>query len=377
MADNNLNVMNDLGTIKSIDFVNKFQTNINDLLVMLGVTRKEPMTTDMQIKLYKWSTDMDTTATVGEGETIPLSKATRKLDRTVQVSWIKKRRLVSAEAVARHGASVAIDQADGKILREMQNDIKKTFVNNLGSTNNKFNGTDLQTIIAKSWGKLSMMSEFDGSSLVSFVNPLDVADLLAGKPVQADASNAYGMTLLQNFLGAERVVSLASIPQGKVYTTAVDNIVLAYLNMSSSELSAYFVDYVDETGLLAVARDRNISNLTLESIFTGAMELFVEIPDGVVEGTIGESTEKVPVNGVTMSQKTASMKVGDTKQVTASVAPENATNKKVTYSSEDEAIATIGTDGTITAIAEGTVNVVATSEDGGLTDKTSVTVSPV
>lgn len=41
----------------------------------------------------------------------------------------------------------------------------------------------------------------------------------------------------------------------------------------------------------------------------------------------------VAVTGVTLSQKTASMKVGDTKQATATVAPEDATNKKVTYAS--------------------------------------------
>ncbi|EJF33726.1 major head protein [Weissella koreensis KCTC 3621] len=83
----------------------------------------------------------------------------------------------------------------------------------------------------------------------------------------------------------------------------------------------------------------------------------------------------VSVTGVTMSQKTASMKVGDTKQVIGKVAPENATNQNITYSSEDEAIATIDDQGNITAIAIGTVNVIGTSEDGSFTDKTAVTVA--
>ena len=58
MAENNLNVAADLGEIKSIDFLNRFGTSINDLLTLLGVTRMEPMTSDMQIKLYEWSTDV-------------------------------------------------------------------------------------------------------------------------------------------------------------------------------------------------------------------------------------------------------------------------------------------------------------------------------
>lgn len=83
----------------------------------------------------------------------------------------------------------------------------------------------------------------------------------------------------------------------------------------------------------------------------------------------------VPVTGLTMSQKTAAMKVGDEKQVKATVAPENATNQNVTYSSDNEAVATVDDQGNITAIAVGNANVIGTSEDGGLTDKTAVTVT--
>jgi len=194
--------------------------------------------------------------------------------------------------------------------------------------------TDLQVALSQSWGKLQLIPEFEGEAFVSFVNPMDVANFMSGKPIQADASNAYGMTLLQNFIGADRVIGLGSIPQGKVYTTAVDNIVLAYLDMANSPLKGSFVDYTDETGLLAVVSDRTVSNLTLESVFTGAFKLFPEIPDGVVEATlIGDN---ISVTGVTMSQKTATIKVGDSRQVTGTVSPENASDKAMTYSSSVE-----------------------------------------
>jgi len=170
MVEKNLNVMADLGTIKSIDFVNKFGTSINDLLTLLGVTRKEPMTADMQINLYKWAVDMDTAATVGEGETIPLSKVTRALDRTVKVEWLKKRRAVSAESVARHGADIAIDQSDKRLMREIQSGVKTDFVTSLGTTKTKISSTDLQVALSQSWGKLQLIPEFEGEAFVSFVN---------------------------------------------------------------------------------------------------------------------------------------------------------------------------------------------------------------
>lgn len=72
------------------------------------------------------------------------------------------------------------------------------------------------------------------------------------------------------------------------------------------------------------------------------------------------------------------MKVGDTKQVTASATPAGADNEAtvnaaIKYASDNEAIATVATDGTITAVAAGTANITATS--GSFTASTKVTVA--
>lgn len=86
-------------------------------------------------------------------------------------------------------------------------------------------------------------------------------------------------------------------------------------------------------------------------------------------------TATVPVTGITLSQKTASMKVGDTKVITGTVAPANATNQAVTYKSSDEKVATVAENGTVTAVAEGSADITATTADGGFTDKCVVTVT--
>lgn len=285
MAENKLTTMTDLGEIKSIDFVNKFSKNINDLLRLLGVTRRQELTNDLKIQTYKWAADVDTTKTA-EGETIPLSKMTRAKDQEYTVEWFKKRRAVSAEAIARHGASRAITEADTRLLREIQNGIKEDFLAYLKKTKTKVKGKSLQQALANSWGKLTTFNEFEGSPLVSFVNPLDVAEYLGNTAVASDASNVFGFTLLQNFLGMQNVIVMPSCPQGKIYTTAVENLVFAYLNVSGGDLGGLFADFTDETGLIGVARDRHLNNLTFESVFFGANVLFAEIPDGVVEATI-------------------------------------------------------------------------------------------
>ncbi|HEL1580684.1 TPA: phage capsid protein [Streptococcus suis] len=285
MAETNLTKMNDLGEIKTIDFVEKFSTNIKELLQLLGVTRMLPLSSDMKIQTYKWDV-VEKTDAVGEGEDIPLSKVTRKKAKEFTVEWFKRRRAVSAEAIARHGASRAIDEADLKLMRNIQNGIKKQFVTFLGANPTRIQSTSLQKALAASWGKAATFEEFDGAPLVSLVNPLDVADYLGDTKVLADASNTFGMTLLKNFLGTENVIVLNAIPQGKVYTTAVENLVWAYLNVNSSDLGNLFADYSDETGFIAASRDRQLKNLTFESVFFGANTLFAEIPEGVIEATI-------------------------------------------------------------------------------------------
>lgn len=285
MAEANLTTMADLGDIRSIDFVNKFSTNINELLTLLGVTRKMELSNDLKIQTYKWTTTLDKT-NPGEGETIPLSKVVRTKDKDYAVSWFKKRRATTAEAISRHGVARAITEADTRVMREIQNGFKETFFTFLKTNPTKVTGEGLQKALAQSWAKIATFNEFDGSPIVSFINPLDAANYLGDTKLGADASNVFGMTLLKNFLGMQNVIILPSVPEGKVYTTAVENLVFAYLNVNGGDLGGMFADFTDETGLIGAGRQRQLSNLTYESVFFGANVLFAEIPEGVVEATI-------------------------------------------------------------------------------------------
>lgn len=294
MAEVNLTKMDDLGTIKTIDFVENFAVGIEDLLELLGVTRKEKLTSDMKIQTYKWDTTL-VDGTIAEGEDIPLSKATHVPDKDFQVAWNKYRRAVSVETIARHGASKAIDRADSKILREIQHRIKSQFTTFLDMSPTPVAGEGLQKALAATWGQLALFDEFNGSETVAFVNPMDVATYLGDKDVGANASNTFGFTLLKNFLGMDNVVTLNTVPQGVVYSTAVDNMVLAYLDMRNSDVGDYFVDFTDETGYIGVARDRKLGNATHETLFLDANVLFAEIPAGVVKATIETPTEVAEV----------------------------------------------------------------------------------
>ncbi|HTJ53412.1 MAG TPA: Ig-like domain-containing protein, partial [Cyclobacteriaceae bacterium] len=85
----------------------------------------------------------------------------------------------------------------------------------------------------------------------------------------------------------------------------------------------------------------------------------------------------VSVTGVTMSPTSASIAVGGTQQLTATIAPSNATNKNVTWSSSNTAVATVNSSGLVTAVAAGTATITVTTQDGAKTATSAITVTTV
>lgn len=84
----------------------------------------------------------------------------------------------------------------------------------------------------------------------------------------------------------------------------------------------------------------------------------------------------VAVEGVTLDQTTATLTAkGQTLQLNANVKPEDASNKKVTFASDKEEVATVdATTGVVTAVANGEAKITATTEDGSKTAVCTVTV---
>ena len=83
----------------------------------------------------------------------------------------------------------------------------------------------------------------------------------------------------------------------------------------------------------------------------------------------------VPVTGVSVSPSTLSLDVGGSAALTATVAPANATNPAVSWSTSDASVATVSETGVVTAIAPGQADITVTTADGGFTASASVTVT--
>lgn len=100
--------------------------------------------------------------------------------------------------------------------------------------------------------------------------------------------------------------------------------------------------------------------------------------DGTKSGTcsVTVSDSTVHVTGVSLNKNSTSITVGDDEILTATVAPNNATNKSVTWTSSNTSVATVS-NGTVHGVATGNATITVTTTDGGYIATCTVTVSAV
>ena len=75
-------------------------------------------------------------------------------------------------------------------------------------------------------------------------------------------------------------------------------------------------------------------------------------------------TLKIPVNSITLNATSVNLAVGGTTQLTATVKPTDATDKTVTWSSDNESVATVNSSGKVTAISAGNATISCMANDG-------------
>ena len=117
---------------------------------------------------------------------------------------------------------------------------------------------------------------------------------------------------------------------------------------------------VDENGLVTLGK-------------YGTAKITVTSKDMNRMATCVVTVKEIAVTGVTLNEKKITIGVGEEKELTAEIQPENATNKNVTWSSTKPDIVSVN-DGKITALQVGTANIIVKTENGAKTASCTVTV---
>ena len=118
-----------------------------------------------------------------------------------------------------------------------------------------------------------------------------------------------------------------------------------------------------------------VENGTVTAVSGGNTTITVTTEDGNHTATCEiVVTDPIPVSGVTLSQTELPLAKGATATLTATVAPSDATNQKVRWSSNNTAVAIVE-NGTVTAVSAGNATITVTTEDGNHTATCEVTVT--
>ena len=109
----------------------------------------------------------------------------------------------------------------------------------------------------------------------------------------------------------------------------------------------------------------------------GMATITVTTNDGGKKATcvVTVKAKVIPVESVSLDKTSLTMTVGDTQTLTATVTPDNATDKSVTWSSSNTSVARVSTSGEISAIAAGTATVTVSTSNGATTATCGVTVN--
>ncbi len=171
----------------------------------------------------------------------------------------------------------------------------------------------------------------------------------------------------------------------KTATIAVTGVTLNKATLSliagASETLTATVAPADATNKKVTWKSSNAAVATVDAagkvtaVKAGEATITVTTEDGAKTAAC-KVTVTMPVSGVTLNKTALTLNIGANETLTATVAPADATNKKVTWKSSDAAVASVDANGKVTGVKAGEATITVTTEDGGKTATCKVTVKP-
>jgi len=265
---------------QDVNFVAKFQSDLHNLLAMLGKTGVEKMAPGTALKIYKTSGTLSN-AEVAEKALIPDSNIRTDNGTLVELTFKKYRNLVGIESVAKKGYEVAVGGANTSMLKQIQAAVRASIFAGLGVTGSgSAEAATFQAKVAKAAAYISKKFEDEAATPVFFASPDDVYDYLGAHNVTLEQN--FGLSYLQNFMGIGNVIVDSNVPAGTVYGTATENldvVAAAVDSIEGMELT------IDESGIIAVHNGAKYENAALETVAYSGLKVVPVYADRIVKVT--------------------------------------------------------------------------------------------
>lgn len=275
---------------KEIDLANRFTATWEALTEILGIMRPVRKAPGTKLVSSRATVTLQDGA-VAEGDEVPLSQATVVPVQYSDLTLKKYRKRVTAEAVEKYGAAVAVQKTDDALLNELQGVVLDAFYAFALTGGLTDDADTFQMAVSLAIGmakdKFKKM-RLNYGQIVVFANTLDVHRYLGTTTISTQTSN--GVEYLKNFLGADVLIASSEIPEGKVVAIPADNIVLYYIDPSDGDFAALGLDYTTGAGeinLIGVHKEGVYGRASGDTHVLMGMALWAEYLDAIAVITIG------------------------------------------------------------------------------------------
>ena len=230
---------------------------------------------------------------------------------------------------------------------------------------------------------LSLSGATLGDSSIEILGDTGISGSGSVYTLNGTESDYYCETTLSNVTSDTDITVTSSkrfaLWNAKYYTVAVDPVYPTAITLTAGSNSvaiggttALEVGYTpNDTNVKNVtfsSNHTNIATVSADGIVTGIAAGSARITataeaanSGTVTAYVDITVTTIAVTGVTLNKNATSLTVGGTEQLTATIAPSNATNQNVTWTSDTTSVATVSSSGLVTAKAAGTATITVTS----------------
>ena len=275
---------------KEIDLANRFTATWEALTEIMGIMRPIRKAPGTKLVSSKASITLEN-GEVAEGDEVPLSQATVEPVSFKDLTLKKYRKRVTAEAVEKYGAAVAVQKTDDALLNELQGVVLDEFY--AFALTGTLTGSEdtFQMAVSMAIGRVKdkfKKMRLNYGQVVVFANTLDVHRYLGATAISTQTSN--GVEYLKNFLGADVLIASSEIPEGKVVAIPADNIVLYYIDPADGDFAALGLEYttgVGETNLIGVHKEGVYGRASGDTHVLMGMVMWAEYLDAIAVITVG------------------------------------------------------------------------------------------
>jgi uncharacterized protein GlcG (DUF336 family) len=278
-------------TAREIDFVSRFTSNVEALMEILGIMRPIRKAPGTVLRSYKTSVVLQN-GEVAEGDEVPLSQASVEEVAHKDIVLKKHRKRVTAEAVNKYGAVVAVQKTDDALLNEIQGEIMDDFYAFAltGTLKENFDSFQMAVAMATAMVKDKFKKmHLNYGQVVVFVNTLDVGRYQGAAAITVQSK--AGIDYVKDFVGVDTMIVSSEIPEGTVVAIPVENIDLYYVDPSDGDFTALGLIYTtgnEESNLIGVHKEGVYGNVSGDTHTLSGITLWAEYLDGIAVVTFGQ-----------------------------------------------------------------------------------------